>query len=63
MCAGFKAGTGNGHMLKNASPADVVYIEIGDRTPGDTGTYPDDDIQAVMTESGWRFMHKDGTPY
>jgi uncharacterized cupin superfamily protein len=63
MCAGFKAGTGNGHMLKNASATDVVYLEIGDRTPGDTGTYPDDDIQAVMTEGGWRFTHKDGSPY
>src|SRR6185369_15304545 len=33
MCAGFKAGTGNGHNLINASDDDVLYLEIGDRTP------------------------------
>jgi uncharacterized cupin superfamily protein len=33
MCAGFKAGTGNGHCLINESEkAEVVYLEIGDRT-------------------------------
>src|SRR3954469_10774981 len=34
MCAGFKAGTGNAHCLVNESAADVVYLEVGDRTPG-----------------------------
>src|SRR6478735_10076129 len=34
MCAGFKAGTGNGHHLVNETSQDVVYLEIGDRTPG-----------------------------
>jgi uncharacterized cupin superfamily protein len=64
MCAGFKAGTGNGHCLINKSDTDVVYLELGDRTKGDTGTYPDDDIAARMDADGrWHFMHKDGTPY
>lgn len=63
MCAGFKAGVPNGHMLVNRSEEDVVYLEVGDRTPGDEGAYPDDDIKAVMTEGGWRFTHKDGTAY
>jgi uncharacterized cupin superfamily protein len=64
MCAGFKAGTGNGHCLINKSDTDVVYLEIGDRTKGDTGTYPDDDIAARMDADGrWRFTRKDGTPY
>ena len=64
MCAGFKAGTGNGHCLINQSGADVVYLEIGDRTKGDAGSYPDDDIAARMGADGrWRFTHKDGTPY
>ena len=35
MCAGFKAGTGNGHCLVNETDKDVVYLEGGDRTPGD----------------------------
>jgi uncharacterized cupin superfamily protein len=41
----------------------VVYLEIGDRTPGDAVTYPDDDIAAARVEGGWRFVHKDGTSY
>lgn len=38
MCAGFKAGTGNGHRLINNTNSDVVYLEVGDRTPGDEVT-------------------------
>jgi uncharacterized cupin superfamily protein len=63
MCAGFKAGTGNGHALVNRSSELVVYLEVGDRSPGDVGTYPDDDLQATMLEGRWQFTHKDGRPY
>lgn len=63
MCAGFKAGTGDAHHLRNETGEDVVYLEIGDRTPGDEAAYPDDDIAAAVVEGRWRFAHKDGTPY
>ncbi|MDX2213068.1 MAG: cupin domain-containing protein [Oculatellaceae cyanobacterium bins.114] len=63
MCAGFKAGTGNGHHLINETSEEVVYLEIGDRTPGDEGTYPDDDLLALLVDGKWQFIHKDGTPY
>lgn len=64
MCAGFRAGTGNAHHLVNRTAQDVVYLEVGDRTAGDQGSYPDDDLQAVLGPDGrWRFAHKDGTPY
>jgi uncharacterized cupin superfamily protein len=63
MCAGFPAGDGDAHHLVNDSQQDVVYLEIGDRTPGDTASYPDEDLQAVKAETGWTFLHKDGTPY
>jgi len=63
MCAGFKAGTGNGHRLLNETSEPVVYLEIGDRTPGDEGAYPDDDLKAILGTGGWQFVHKDGTPY
>lgn len=64
MCAGFKAGTGNAHHLVNRSDADVLYLEIGDRSLGDSATYPDDDLAAVLAAEGsWRFVHKDGSPY
>lgn len=63
MCAGFKAGTGNGHRLINETRTEVVYLEVGDRTPGDEGSYPDDDLQALLVDGKWKFGHKDGTPY
>ena len=64
MCVGFKGGTGQGHHLVNRSNADVVILEVGDRTAGDQGSYPTDDLQAVLGADGkWKFTHKDGTPY
>ena len=63
MCAGFKASTGNGHRLINETSEEVVYLEVGDRTPGDEGSYPDDDLKALLVEGKWKFVHKDGAPY
>ena len=63
MCAGFKAGTGDAHRLLNETDAEVVYREIGDRTPGDEGSYPDDDLVAARAGERWVFARKDGTPY
>jgi uncharacterized cupin superfamily protein len=63
MCAGFKAGTDDAHHLVNRSGADVLYLEVGDRTPGDSATYPDDDLRAEMAPDGrYRYSRKDGTP-
>jgi uncharacterized cupin superfamily protein len=63
MCAGFKAGTGNGHCLINETSEEVVYLEVGDRTPGDEGSYPDDDLRALLVDGKWQFVRKDGTPH
>ena len=63
MCAGFRAGTGNGHQLVNRTTEEVVYLEVGDRTAGDSATYPDDDLRAEMVGGAWQFSHKDGTSY
>jgi uncharacterized cupin superfamily protein len=63
MCAGFKAGKGDAHQLLNRSDEEVQYLEMGDRSAGDTVMYPDDDLQAVFVEKTWQFMHKDGSPY
>lgn len=62
MCAGFPYG-GLAHHLVNRTDNDVIYLEIGDRTPGDEGSYPNDDIQAVLVDGKWQFAHKDGRPY
>jgi len=64
MCMGFRGGDPDGHHLVNRSSEDVVYLEIGDRLPGDSGSYPDDDLKAVMGADGkWQMLHKDGSPY
>jgi uncharacterized cupin superfamily protein len=63
MCAGFRAGTGDGHHLVNETAEDVLYLEVGDRTPGDAAAYPDDDLAVADVDGRWRFTHKDGTPY
>ena len=64
ICAGFKAGTGNGHHLVNRTSLDAVILEVGDRTAGDGAIYPDDDLKAVQAPGGgWTFTRKDGTPF
>ncbi len=63
MCAGF-AARGEAHHVVNRTVRDAVILEIGDRTKGDEGSYPLDDLKAVMGEDGrWQFVHEDGTPY
>jgi uncharacterized cupin superfamily protein len=42
----------------------VIYLEVGDRTPGDEVQYPNDDLQATLATNGaWIVTHKDGVPY
>ncbi len=63
MCAGFPAG-GTSHQLVNRTNTPVLYLEAGDRLPGDSVSYPDDALQAQQDAAGgWRFLHKDGRPY
>lgn len=63
MCVGFPAN-GVAHHLVNRTSEPVRYLEIGDRTPGDEGSYPADDLKAVMGPDGkWAFTRKDGTAY
>ncbi|MDB5698435.1 MAG: cupin [Alphaproteobacteria bacterium] len=62
MCAGFAAG-GSAHQIVNRSEADAVYLEVGDRTAGDEGVFPRDDLMAVLVEGKWVFARKDGRPY
>ena len=64
MCAGFKAGTGDAHHLANRTQADVLFLEVGHRSAGDSVKYPDDDVVGSFTPDGkWKYTRKDGTPY
>jgi uncharacterized cupin superfamily protein len=63
MVAGFPAG-GWAHHLENRTQRDCTILEVGDRSEGDTASYPRDDLQAVLGADGrWRFARKDGTEY
>lgn len=64
MCAGFKAGTGDAHHMINRTKKDVVFLEVGDRSAGDTVSYPDNNVVGVFGSDGkFKFSKKDGTPY
>lgn len=64
MCAGFKAGSADAHCLVNQTNEEVVYLEVGDRSPNDSASYPDDDIRASLAPDGqWQFTRKDGSAY
>jgi uncharacterized cupin superfamily protein len=59
-CAGFKAGSPDGHHLQNRSGRPAAILEVGSRRPDtDCVDYPDVDLR--WTPNG--FTHKDGTPY
>lgn len=64
MCAGFPAGTTNGHQLVNRSDRPARYLEIGSRDPDDVVGYSDVDLACRKDANGvWVFTHRDGTPY
>jgi uncharacterized cupin superfamily protein len=60
-CAGFKAGTPNGHHIQNRSGEEAVLLEVGSRMPGlDGAEYPDLDMIVTADDV---YRHRDGTPY
>ena len=60
----FRPASRDGHHLVNESDRDVVYLEVGDRTPGDGARYPDIDLVAEPDGGGgYSFSKRDGTPY
>ena len=62
-CAGFKAGSSNGHQLVNKSQRDAVYLEIGTRAATERCHYPDVDLVMERNARGMRFLHRSGEPY
>lgn len=62
-CAGFPAGSGNGHQLVNRSDRPARYLEVGTRAPADTVGYPDVDLVATKDGGAWAYTRRDGRPY
>ena len=63
-CAGFPAGSTDGHQLVNRSDRPARYLEISNRDPLDTAAYPDDDLVYRKAPDGSAiFTRKDGSSY
>lgn len=63
-CAGFPAGSTNGHNLVNRSDRPARYLEISNRHPEDSAEYTDVDLAFHRGPDGKAlFTRKDGTPY
>jgi uncharacterized cupin superfamily protein len=64
-CAGFPAGTRDGHCLQNRSGTDAEFLVVGSRSDDDHGEYSDIDMafDAGRYSGGGGYRHKDGTPY
>jgi len=63
MCAGYPAGSRDGHHFINRSAQPVTYLEIGNRIEGDNAFYPDDDLMWCEDDNGVYAAHKDGRRY
>jgi uncharacterized cupin superfamily protein len=63
MCVAFPAGVPDGHCLLNETDRDVLYLEVGDRLPGDGAHYPDIDLAAQAVDGKYRFTRKDGSSH
>jgi uncharacterized cupin superfamily protein len=61
MAVGFPANAGEGHNLVSTGTTTAVYIEVGDRLPGDDVFYPDVDLEAKQNNPSYKFTKKDGT--
>ena len=63
-CAGFAAGSSDGHQLINRSAAPATYLVISNRDPADTAYYPDADVDLVWSpaHARGRMTRRDGTP-
>jgi len=63
-CAGFPAGSRNGHQLVNRSDRPARYLEIGTTEAGDTAEYPDVDLAYGTAPDGSPiYRRKDGSAY
>ena len=63
MCAGFPAGSTDGHQLVNRGNRPAVYLEVSNRDPADACDYPEVDLKWNPPHARGKFTRRDGTPY
>ena len=62
-CAGFKAGSRNGHHMQNRTNRDARILVVGTRFDDDHGEYSDIDMKFERNRGygSSRFVRKDGS--
>ena len=63
MCAAFRAGDPDGHHFINRTDAEVRFLVVGSRAPGEVVTYSDVDLRLEQAGGENRFTYKDGTAW
>ena len=63
MCAGYKAGNGNGHCLKNLTDKVATYLEVGSRVPNENVVYNDIDMKTENSSGKYVYTKKDGSSF
>jgi uncharacterized cupin superfamily protein len=62
-CAGFPAGSKDGHQLANRGTAPAVYLEVSNRDRNDTAHYSDPNVDMVWDGGRGCILHRDGSDY
>jgi len=62
-CAGFPAGSKEGHQLANRGTRPAVYLEVSNRDPADKAFYSDPSVDMAWDGSSRRITRRDGTDY
>jgi uncharacterized cupin superfamily protein len=62
-CAGFPAGSGNGHHFFNRTDRPARFLVIGSKAPVEVVTYSDIDLVLTAGAGKADFTLKDGTPF
>jgi uncharacterized cupin superfamily protein len=62
-CAGFPAGSTNGHHFLNRSGAPARFLVVGSKAPREVATYSDHDLKVEIAGGKARFTYKDGTDW
>lgn len=62
-CAGFPAGSTNGHHFLNRSDKVAKFLVIGSKAPREVATYSDHDLKIEIEGGKARCTYKDGTDW
>jgi uncharacterized cupin superfamily protein len=62
-CAGFPAGSRDGHCLKNQGDQIARFLVVGSRNPDDWGEYSDIDMKFLSERQGGAYVRKNGEKF